>query len=157
MPAPTITLRLGNVADTPRLVLVWRSSVDATHHFVLPADLDYYETLMSDVFSPAVDLTVAEVEGEVVGFSGTAGQELAMLFIHADFRGMGVGGALMNDAIARIPNLVLDVNEQNEQAVGFYLHYGFRVVGRSAVDGFGKPYPLLHLARAAAVEHEAAF
>ena len=36
-------------------------------------------------------------------------------------------------------------NEQNEQAVGFYLHMGFKVSGRSPVDDFGKPYPLLHM------------
>lgn len=41
----------------------------------------------------------------------------------------------------------LDVNEQNEQAVGFYLHMGFEVAGRSELDGTGKPYPLLHLRR----------
>ena len=39
----------------------------------------------------------------------------------------------------------LDVNEQNPQALGFYLHEGFEVVGRSQTDGLGQPYPLLHL------------
>jgi hypothetical protein len=39
----------------------------------------------------------------------------------------------------------VDVNEQNPQAVGFYLHIGCEVVGRSELDGMGKPYPLLHL------------
>lgn len=32
----------------------------------------------------------------------------------------------------------LDVSEQNGQAVGFYLHYGFQVVGRSDLDGTGR-------------------
>lgn len=39
----------------------------------------------------------------------------------------------------------LDVDEQNAQAVGFYLHYGFQVVGRSETDGMGEPFPLLHM------------
>ncbi|MNN83835.1 putative N-acetyltransferase YjaB [compost metagenome] len=39
----------------------------------------------------------------------------------------------------------LDVNEQNAQALGFYLHQGFEVVGRSETDGMGQPYPLLHM------------
>jgi len=29
--------------------------------------------------------------------------------------------------------------------VGFYLRMGFEVVGRSELDDFGKPYPLLHM------------
>ena len=39
----------------------------------------------------------------------------------------------------------LDVNEQNLQALGFYLKQGFEVIGRSEVDGMGQPYPLLHM------------
>ena len=38
----------------------------------------------------------------------------------------------------------VDVNEQNEQAVGFYLKMGAEVIGSSELDGLGKPFPLLH-------------
>lgn len=147
MPAPAITLRPGDAADIPRLVVVWRSSVDATHDFVLPEHLDYYEERMSAEYLPGVDLTVAEIDGEVVGFSGTYDHELAMLFVCSEYRGKGVGSALLEDALSRIPDLTLDVNEQNTQALGFYLKHGFRVAGRSPVDSAGKPYPLLHLVR----------
>ena len=39
----------------------------------------------------------------------------------------------------------VDVNEQNPQALAFYKRQGFRIVGRSAQDGQGMPYPLLHM------------
>jgi putative acetyltransferase len=39
------------------------------------------------------------------------------------------------------------VNEQNPAACGFYEHLGFVVVGRSEVDGTGRPFPLLHMRR----------
>ena len=39
----------------------------------------------------------------------------------------------------------LDVNEQNPLAAGFYERAGFVVVGRSPVDGAGRPFPLLHM------------
>jgi putative acetyltransferase len=39
----------------------------------------------------------------------------------------------------------VDVNEQNIQAVGFYKHIGFHVLGRSESDGQGKEYPILHM------------
>lgn len=41
--------------------------------------------------------------------------------------------------------VLCDVNEQNEQAIGFYIYKGFSVAGRSELDGTGKPYPILHL------------
>ena len=39
----------------------------------------------------------------------------------------------------------VDVNEQNDKALGFYLRMGFRIIGRDETDGMGKPYPILHL------------
>lgn len=95
------------------------------------------------VIRPAVD-------GETVGFAGTAAGSLEMLFVDAAHRGRGIGGALLthvlrNEAVTRV-----DVNEQNAQAAGFYARWGFEVVGRSALDGEGRPYPLLHMALARA-------
>lgn len=59
-----------------------------------------------------------------------------------------MGRLLVEHAIGQGGVTQVDVNEQNEQAVGFYLKMGFTVTGRSALDGQGKPYPLLHMALA---------
>lgn len=61
-------------------------------------------------------------------------------------RGCGVGRMLVEHALSMAPELTTNVNEQNEQAVGFYKKVGFKVTGRSEVDDLGKPYPLLNLA-----------
>ena len=39
----------------------------------------------------------------------------------------------------------VDVNEQNEKALQFYLHLGFQIIGRDETDSMGKPFPILHL------------
>lgn len=52
----------------------------------------------------------------------------------------------MKHALSMAPELTTNVNEQNEQAVGFYKKVGFKVTERSEVDDLGKPYPLLNLA-----------
>jgi len=39
----------------------------------------------------------------------------------------------------------VDVSEQNPEALAFHLANGFIIVGRSALDGGGRPFPLLHL------------
>jgi putative acetyltransferase len=56
-----------------------------------------------------------------------------------------VGKSLLMFAINELNAIELDVNEQNPQAIGFYLKQGFEVIGRSETDGLGEPYPLLHL------------
>jgi putative acetyltransferase len=76
---------------------------------------------------------------------------LEALFIDAAARGLGVGKALLLHALSLYPNLTVDVNEQNQQAVGFYQHMGFQVFGRSPVDSQGRAYPLLHLSIAPSV------
>ena len=39
----------------------------------------------------------------------------------------------------------VDVNEQNEQAVGFNLNQGLHVISRDATDSTGTKYSVLHM------------
>lgn len=80
------------------------------------------------------------------GFLGMVGDKVEMLFVDPVWRGHGVGTLLLNHARTRHPALTVDVNEQNPAAHGFYLHYGFRDVGREDTDGAGRPFPLVHMA-----------
>ena len=133
-------------AEYPRLVAIWRSAVEATHHFLAESDREAIENQLAENYFPHVRLTVADVDGHAIGFAGTAGERLEMLFVHADARGHGVGSALLQHAIAEQQIRLVDVNEQNEQAAEFYTRRGFVVTGRSDVNGEGRPYPLLHMA-----------
>jgi putative acetyltransferase len=70
---------------------------------------------------------------------------LEALFIDPDHHGQGLGKALIERALVEHPNLTTDVNEQNPRALGFYERVGFERTGRSALDGQGRAYPLIHL------------
>src|SRR5207302_1254534 len=67
------------------------------------------------------------------------------LFRSPEYRAQGIGRTLLSYAIQERGATTVDVNEQNDQALGFYLRMGFVVVGRSELDSNGKPYPLLHM------------
>jgi Acetyltransferases len=54
---------------------------------------------------------------------------------------------LVNFALENLNVCKVDVNEQNEQAIGFYKYLGFEIIGRSELDGVGKNYPILHMER----------
>ncbi len=143
----TVTLRpCQGVSEYSRLVEIWRSAVVATHDFLDADKIAFHESKMAAEYLPSVEVTVAEIGGQAVGFSGTTPGFLAMLFVDAGFHGKGAGSALLLEALGRYPDLHLDVNEQNPQALGFYQRHGFRIVGRSPVDDLGDPFPLVHLA-----------
>jgi putative acetyltransferase len=131
--------------EHPRLVEIWRTAVDATHHFLTTEDRDDIESHLASDHLPHVELHVAELDGVPVGFAGVADESLEMLFVDADQRGAGVGSDLLAFVVAEREVTTVDVNEQNGSAVAFYLRRGFAVVGRSDVDDQGRPYPILHL------------
>lgn len=132
--------------DYARVVEVWEASVRATHTFVTEADIEVIRPLVLDSL-PNVPhlLCVRERTGQVAGFIGVEGETVEMLFVHPASRGHGIGRRLLSHAVTTLGADKLDVNEQNPQAIGFYLRMGFEVAGRSAVDSIGKPYPLLHM------------
>ncbi|MUL49793.1 GNAT family N-acetyltransferase [Mycobacterium sp. CBMA293] len=132
--------------DYPRLVEIWRSAVRATHDFLAEPDFQCIESNLASAYFPAVTLTVAERDGQAIGFAGTADGNLEMLFVSDDVRGSRIGSLLLAETIANDDVTKGDVNEQNSGAHGFYLSRGFTQVDRSELDGDGRPYPILHLA-----------
>lgn len=140
-----ITIRERIAADNPHLVAIWLRSVRATHRFIGEQQLAELQPLV-ERYLPALSVWVADIAGLAGGFIALDDNKVEMLFIDAEQRGKGLGSALLDHVRARHDGLVLDVNEQNPQAVGFYQRYGFVVTGRSPRDGQGNPYPLLHMA-----------
>ena len=148
MSAGEPVLRPAVPADAPALVAVWRRAVLATHDFLAPGDVDRYEGVVRAGL-PHLTVTVAERRGRVRGFVAVEGDRVEMLFVDPDAHGGGVGSALLRHATAGRAVVDLDVNEQNPGARAFYARRGFVEVGRSPLDGDGRPYPLLHLRRVA--------
>lgn len=143
-------IRLATPDDAAALLDVWRTAVLATHGFLSAGDFRQIERQVAQDYLPHAPLWVGCDEGGVpLGFLGLTGQQVDSLFVHQRARGQGVGRALLAHArqVAK-GTLAVDVNEQNAQAVGFYLRMGFEQVGRSPCDDAGRPYPLLHLRQA---------
>lgn len=124
---------------------MWRSAVRATHDFLAESDFERIEANLATTYFPAVSMIVAARGTRVLGFAGVADDSLEMLFVEASAHEQGIGTALLAEATAFHGVAKVDVNEQNISAIPFYLGRGFRQVGRSDLDGDGRPYPILHL------------
>lgn len=133
-----------NILDYPRLIEIWESAVLSTHDFLKEADFIYYKEQLPLYFQHVI-LFGFEQDGVLVGFMGVSEESLEMLFVHDNYRGLGIGKKLITYAIDNLHVTKVDVNEQNIQAVGFYKYMGFKLYKRSILDGEGKEYPILHM------------
>jgi len=132
--------------DYPAIIELWELSVRASHFF-LPEDyLQKIKSLLPSIL-PTVKLFVHfdKDNQTITGFLGVNEEKIEMLFIHPDNRGQGIGRLLNKFAVEQLQTYKVDVNEQNEQAVSFYKKMGYKVVGRTEVDGLGKPFPILQM------------
>jgi putative acetyltransferase len=140
-----VHIRQSTPADGERAVQIWCDAVDATHDFLSADDRVAIEAEVRS-FLPAAPFWLAvDSADRPVGFMLLDGSSMEALFIDPAHHGAGVGRALVAHALERHPVLTTEVNEQNEQAVGFYERLGFVAVGRSEFDGQGRAYPLIHL------------
>lgn len=128
------------------LMTCWRASVEATHAFLTPDDIERIAGYVPNAIASVAHLAVCRDDADTVaGFLGVDGTMVEMLFIDPALRGQGLGTRLLDYATNELGTTLVDVNEQNDQAIGFYEHYGFEVFDRSETDGMGDPFPILHM------------
>ncbi|MDR2405653.1 MAG: GNAT family N-acetyltransferase [Deltaproteobacteria bacterium] len=138
-------IRKAREKDYQELIELWEASVRVTHDFLAERDLLFYKKRLPEYFDQAFLLALQEDKRIIHGFVGTIDDSIAMLFVHPERMGMGIGTLLLGVAMLELGARKVDVNEQNLRAKKFYEKYGFRVEGRSPVDDEGLPYPLLHM------------
>lgn len=127
------------------LIEIWESAVRSSHHFLSEKNIQDIRQMMPSAYLPAVSLYTAITEsGQTAGFIGLAGDMIEMLFIRPEYQGMGIGSRFIAFAISK-GFVRVDVNEQNDSALRFYLQKGFQVTGRSSEDPMGNPFPILHM------------
>jgi putative acetyltransferase len=132
--------------DYAELLSVWENSVRATHNFISEKDIAFFKSIIVEQAFPNIILhCMKNTAGTIVGFIGIHSEKIEMLFILNEYRGQGIGKALLNHVLNLHTINKVDVNEQNPQAVGFYETMGFQVVSRSPLDAMGKPFPILHM------------
>ena len=132
--------------DPEVLVDIWERSVRATHRFLTDTEIERLKAYVPQALERVEYLIApASASGAPVGFMGITGDRLEMLFLAPEARGTGLGRRLLEYGIDRYGVRELTVNEQNQEAVGFYEHMGFKTYRRTERDEEGGPYPLLYM------------
>jgi ribosomal protein S18 acetylase RimI-like enzyme len=75
-------------------------------------------------------VTVAEQDGQVVGFMALDGTEICSLYVAAGVQGQGIGQQLLSRARQQVSHLTVRAVQTNTGAQRFYLRHGFTELGR---------------------------
>lgn len=127
------------------LLKVWEASVLTTHYFLEPHDIIAIKADVKQALQTIEILYCCIDDQQSLGFIGIQQNKIEMLFIAPEAQGQGIGKQLVSYAEQNHTIKYVDVNEQNEQALGFYQKLGFDIFSRSDIDGQGRSFPILHL------------
>jgi putative acetyltransferase len=134
------------------MAALWERAVRATHDFLDDTKIaELRPAVVVVLASDALQWWVVDESDGVAAFLGLADRSVEALFVDPAYHRRGIGRMLIEHAqqLNHGAALSVDVNEANGAAVRFYQRLGFTVVGRSATDSEGRPYPILHLLRPA--------
>lgn len=115
--------------DIDDVAVSWRVATELAHPFLTKEFLDKEAIALRDIYMPATETWVTEIDGNVVGFIALMGNEIAALFLNPDYHGRGLGKAMVDKAVAEKGPLTVDVFEENVIGRRFYETYGFQKIG----------------------------
>ena len=96
----------------------------------------------------ACEILVAEIDGQVAGFTGTQDDRIDWLFVHPARRRQGVGERLLRHILTRRPGPVrLHVASTNQAARRLYERLGFGVESEFTGQFNGQPCQVMRLWR----------
>lgn len=129
-----------------QIIDIWEQSVRATHLFIKAEDVIFYKGVIDKIdFNLFKIYCVLSEDSSIAGFIALKDNDLEMLFLDPHFMGQGIGKILIEYAINELNITTILVNEENKSAVHFYKKHGFQEIERRAIDGYGKPYPILKM------------
>lgn len=130
-----------------KLLDVWNESVRLTHGFLTGLDIESLYPYVKEALLSIQHLIVVLNCNQPIGFMGICRDKIEMLFLSPDYLNRGIGSLLIEIAECRYGVKWVDVNEQNDNAVRFYIHKNFKVYGRDELDVQGNSLPILHMVK----------
>lgn len=127
------------------LFQIWEKSVAASHHFLLPVDFEFYQSIVKFFDFDSLNTYCLVENNSTIGFIALQGSKIEMLFLDPKYFGKGLGQVLISFAKEAYKVKFVDVNEQNTNAIKFYKKMGFQVFERMPKDDFGNAYPILKM------------
>jgi ribosomal protein S18 acetylase RimI-like enzyme len=117
--------------DFQPLAAFFREIYAATYPFLDEKFLrpSRFETILRKHTLPKMDVWLAKINGELIGFAAVGKNFIDQLYIHTDYQGKGLGSFWIEQAKAKYPDfLELYTLGSNKKAIAFYEKHGFKII-----------------------------
>lgn len=132
-------IRKSRESDIEQVLDIWLSASIKAHSFVGAEFWKSKVSEMRDVYIPASETFVFDVDEQIAGFYCLYGNTLAAVFVLPSLQGSGIGSALIDDAKSRRSCLQLSVYKQNTPSINFYKKHGFISLSEQIDEQTGHP------------------
>lgn len=125
--------------DMDTILEIWLSASIQAHGFISAEFWQANLENMRNIYLPASEVYVYELNSDVVGFYALHQNSLAALFVKPKQQGNGIGKQLLTHAKNQRPILTLCVYKENQASYQFYLSQSFRVIAEKKDEHTGYP------------------
>ncbi|EGQ8015503.1 N-acetyltransferase [Vibrio cholerae] len=132
-------IRKYNSNDLDSVMEIWLEASVKAHDFVPAYFWESQVESMRNIYIPAAEVFVYEIESKIVGFYALYENNLAAIFVFPAFQGKGIGKQLLSHAKAQREILSLSVYKENQASYQFYLSQGFTVISEQMDEHTGHP------------------
>lgn len=127
------------------LLNIWENSVRNSHFFLTNSDILKIKDELRNFLDSLQEIICYEENEKILGFMIVINRKIEALFIDSTHFKKGIGKKLVNFAFKNLSVNLVDVNEQNPNAILFYKKMGFKEFDRSDFDESGNPFPIIHM------------
>lgn len=121
-------IRQYSLTDIEVVLDIWLKTSTKAHDFVAADFWASQVDNMRNIYIPASETYVYEIDSQIVAFCSLYEHTLAAIFVAPEFQGRGIGTQLLNHAKDQRTSLILSVYKQNKPSFNFYQSQGFVVV-----------------------------
>ncbi len=119
-------IRKFKIQDIDFIMDIWLKGNIKAHDFIDENHWrDNFEMVKGMI--PKADIYVYEDNGYIAGFVGVMDGYIAGIFVREDMQSKGIGKELIEECKKNYKILSLNVYENNQKAVKFYLREGFKI------------------------------
>ena len=123
--------------DLDEVAYIWLHTNKKAHDFIAETYWDEHFEMVEGMLGDA-EIYVFEEQGQIKGFVGLDGEDIAGIFVREKEQSLGIGKQLLDFVKSLKGQLKLNVYQKNERAIKFYTREQFEIQDEQTDEATGE-------------------